>query len=163
MNKVILGIDPGTAITGFGVIRESEQKKIEYLDCGYIATSSHDDTAKRLWIISKSINQLIKKYHPQLVAVEHLFFAKNRATAMAVAQARGAVLAILAKHELPLVEYTPLQIKQTLTGYGRADKQQMQKMVKSVLRLDQVPKPDDSADALAVAICAVYNPKPMLK
>jgi len=163
MNKVILGIDPGIAITGFGVIKEKEQKKIEYLDCGYIATDSHDDTAKRLWIISKSIEQLIKKYHPQLVAVECLFFAKNKTTAITVAQARGAVLAILAKYELSLVEYTPLQIKQTLTGYGRADKQQMQKMVKSILKLDQVPKPDDSADALAVAICAIYNPKPVLK
>jgi len=162
MSKTILGIDPGTATTGFGVV-SLDKNKIKYINCGYIATQSKDAPADRLLIIAESLEKIIKEYTPEVAAVENLFFAKNRATALAVAQARGVILSTLAKHKLVLKEYTPLQIKQALTGYGRADKQQIQKMVKSVLCLEKVPKPDDSADALAVAICAAYNHKPMLK
>lgn len=162
MSKIILGIDPGTATTGFGVILK-EKNQIKYIDCGYIATTPKDSSADRLLIINNAMEELIKKYKPQLAAVENLFFAKNITTAMAVAQARGVILATLAKHKVILQEYTPLQVKQALTGYGRADKNQIQKMVKNILNLDKVPKPDDSADALAIAICAAYNLKPMLK
>lgn len=162
MSRIILGIDPGTATTGFGVILE-EKNQVKYIDCGHIATTPKDIMADRLLIINKAVEVLIKKYKPQLAAVENLFFAKNRTTAIAVAQARGVILATLAKHKIMLQEYTPLQVKQAITGYGRADKNQMQKMVKNILNLDKVPKPDDSADALALAICAAYNLKPMLK
>ncbi len=162
MSKIILGIDPGTATTGFGVILE-DKKQVKYIDCGYIATTPKDSSANRLLIINKALEELIKKYKPQLAAVEGLFFAKNRATAIAVAQARGVILATLAKHKISIQEYTPLQVKQSITGYGRADKNQIQKMIKNILNLDKVPKPDDSADALAIAICAAYNLKPMLK
>lgn len=162
MDRVILGIDPGTATTGFGVILEKDNQ-VKYIDCGYIATTPKDNPADRLLIISKAVEELIKKYKPQLAAVENLFFAKNRTTAMAVAQARGVILVTLARHKVLSQEYTPLQVKQAVTGYGRADKNQVQKMVKNILSLDKVPKPDDSADALAIAICAAHNLKPMLK
>ena len=162
MSRTILGIDPGTATTGFGVILE-EKNNVEYIDCGYIATTPKDSSAERLLIINKAMEEIIKKYKPQLVAVENLFFAKNKTTAMAVAQARGVILVTIAKYKIALQEYTPLQIKQAVTGYGRADKVQVQKMVKNILKLDKIPKPDDSADALAVAICASYNRKPVLK
>jgi len=162
MDRIILGIDPGTATTGFGVIN-ANKNEVVYINCGYIATSPKDQPADRLLIIAKSLEAIIKEHKPQLAAVENLFFAKNRATAMAVAQARGVILSTIAKHKISLVEYTPLQIKQVLTGYGKADKAQIQKMVKSVLKLDSVPKPDDSADALAIAICAAYSDKPVVK
>lgn len=162
MKKIILGLDPGTATTGFGIIEE-DQGRLEYIDCGYITTSKDKDPAQRLLIISESLEQIISQYKPELVAVESLFFAKNRATAIAVAQARGVILVGIAKHKLPILEYTPLQIKQTLTGYGRAEKKQMQKMVQSTLKLREMPKVDDSADALAVAICAAYCHKAVLE
>lgn len=162
MTKVILGLDPGTATTGFGVIKE-DKGVLEYVDCGYIATSKDKEPAQRLLIISESLEQIIVKYKPEIVAVESLFFAKNRATAIAVAQARGVLLAGIAKHKLLILEYTPLQIKQALTGYGQAEKRQMQKMVQAVLKLREMPKVDDSADALAVAICASYCYKAVLK
>ena len=162
MNKIILGIDPGLATTGFGVVCE-KQGEVEYLSCGYIATAKNADLAQRLLVISKSLDKLIKQYQPGLVAVESIFFAQNRTTAIVVAQARGVILATSAKHNLPLVEYTPLQVKQALTGYGRADKKQIQKIVKSVLKLKDIPKPDDSADALAIAICAAHSYKAVLK
>jgi len=162
MSRIILGIDPGTATTGFGVILE-EKKQVKYIDCGYIMTKPKDVMPDRLLIISKAVEELIKKYKPQLAAVENLFFAKNTTTAITVAQARGVILSMLAKYKVSIQEYTPLQVKQTITGYGRADKNQIQKMVKNILNLDKIPKPDDSADALALAICAAYNLKPMLK
>lgn len=162
MNKIILGIDPGLATTGFGVICE-KQGEVEYLSCGCIITSKHDSLAQRLLIISESLDKLIRQHQPGLAAVESIFFAQNRTTAMAVAQAKGVILATLAKHNLPVIEYTPLQVKQALTGYGRADKRQIQKIIKSVLKLEDIPKPDDSADALAIAVCAAHNYKAVLK
>jgi crossover junction endodeoxyribonuclease RuvC len=161
MEKIILGLDPGTATTGFGIISESGGQ-LQYIDCGHICTSKDKSPADRLLLISKSLDKLIKIYKPNLVAVESLFFAKNRTTAIAVAQARGVILCALAKHGLEFVEYTPLQVKQTLSGYGRADKQQIQRMVQSVLNLAKPPKLDDSADALALAICAAYSYKSVL-
>ncbi len=162
MAKIILGLDPGTATTGFGVIRE-DKNKLEYINCGYITTSKDKEPAQRLLIIAESVDRLIAEYKPEIVAVESLFFAKNRATAIAVAQARGVLLATAAKYKLPILEYTPLQVKQTLTGYGRAEKKQMQRMVQAVLKLTEMPKVDDSADALAIAICAAYCHKAVLK
>src|SRR4030042_3642678 len=146
MSKIVLGLDPGTAITGFGVIRYSKSPP-QYISCGYIATDKASDAARRLLIIAQSLDKIIRRYKPDLVAVENLFFAKNRTTAIAVAQARGVILATIAKHKLPLAEFTPLQVKQALTGYGRADKRQMQRMVQAILKLTDLPKPDDSADA----------------
>lgn len=156
MNKVILGIDPGTATTGFGIIKDV-RGQVEYIDCGCIVTSKGISPAERLLTIEKSLNILIKKYHPDILAVEKLFFTKNITTAIAVAEARGVILLTAVKHNIETAEYTPLQVKQTLTGYGKADKQQMQRMIKTILKLQNIPKPDDAADALAIAICAVHH------
>jgi len=153
MSRTILGLDPGTATTGFGVISE-DSGQIKLVDCGYIATQAGEELADRLLVVARSLEKIVRRYRPDMVAVEKLFFAKNRTTAIAVAQARGVILTVVAKHHLPLREYTPLQVKQSLTGYGRADKRQMQRMVKALLKLDQAPRPDDAADALAIAICA---------
>lgn len=159
MSRIILGLDPGTATTGFGVISE-ERGQIQLIDCGYITTSKSERLPDRLLVVAKSIEKIIRRYRPEAVAVEKLFFAKNRTTAMAVAQSRGIILAMAAKYHLPLLEYTPLQVKQLLTGYGRADKKQMQRMVQALLKLERAPQPDDAADALAVAICAAYAKTP---
>ncbi|HAR54808.1 TPA: crossover junction endodeoxyribonuclease RuvC [Patescibacteria group bacterium] len=156
MTKIILGVDPGTATTGFGVVRDAKGQ-VEYVDCGCISTSKGISPAERLLTIAKSLEILIKKYQPEVVAVEKLFFTKNITTAIAVAEARGVILVTAAKHNLEIAEYTPLQVKQALTGYGKADKQQMQRMVKTILKLQIIPKPDDAADALAIAICAIHS------
>ncbi|NQV12944.1 MAG: crossover junction endodeoxyribonuclease RuvC [Parcubacteria group bacterium] len=149
---IILGIDPGTATTGFGLI-ERKGDKAKYIKCGCITTGMGMPMSERISCIYDDISALIKEYKPAAAAVEELFFFKNAKTVITVAQARGAILLAIQKAGLPLGEYTPLQIKQSLTGYGRADKAQMQQMVKSMLGLNKIPKPDDAADALAVAIC----------
>lgn len=156
MVRIILGLDPGTATTGFGVVKDTKGQ-VEYIDCGCISTSKSIPPAERLLTIQKSLEILIKKYQPDVLAVEKLFFTKNITTAIAVAEARGVILVTAAKHDLIIAEYTPLQVKQTLTGYGKADKQQMQRMVKTILKLQNTPKPDDAADALAIAVCAVHH------
>ncbi len=150
---IILGIDPGTAATGYGVIKIKGgiPHLIEY---GCITTSKKNLPEERLWEIYQDITKLIKKYRPELLAVESLFFFKNLKTAISVAQARGVILVVAAKNKIRLVEFTPLQVKNSLTGYGKADKKQVQYMVKKLLGLKASPKPDDAADALAVAICA---------
>lgn len=147
----ILGIDPGTGIVGFGVI-DSISGKINMLDGGVIRTSSKQTDSNRLKTIYDELNEIIKANEPEAMAVEKLFFAKNVTTAMNVSQARGVVLLCGEQNSLPVFEYTPLQIKQSLTGYGKAEKHQVQEMVRTVLRLKEVPKPDDCADALACAI-----------
>lgn len=154
MNKPlrILGLDPGTATTGWGVIEE-DRKNPKLVAFGCIETSKHKDTFTRLKEIADDLNHLISEYEPDEVAVEDLFFFKNLKTAVKVAQARGVLLLTIAQRGLGGYEYTPLQVKQALTGYGRAEKYQVQVMVKNVLKLDHIPKPDDAADALAVAIC----------
>ncbi len=149
----ILGIDPGTGILGFGVIDIDSKNKATLVDAGVIRTPVNEDTSVRLMTIYDELTSLIKELKPQFMAVEKLFFAQNVTTAMTVAQARGVVLLCGKQHDLELSEYTPLQIKQALTGYGRADKKQIQEMVKVILGLNEVPKPDDCADALAAAIC----------
>ncbi|HSX23493.1 MAG TPA: crossover junction endodeoxyribonuclease RuvC [Candidatus Saccharimonadales bacterium] len=149
----ILGIDPGTGILGFGVIDIDEKGKARLVDGGVIRTPVKEDDAVRLQTIFDELTDIITDTKPTVMAVEKLFFAQNVTTAMTVAQARGVVLLCGQQHGLKLHEYTPLQIKQALTGYGRAEKKQMQEMVRVILGLDAIPKPDDCADALAAAIC----------
>lgn len=146
----ILGIDPGTGLMGFGVV-ETGRKPL-FVDAGVIRTKVHQPEPERLLIIYDSLQEIVAHNKPQVVSVEKLFFARNVTTAMSVAQARGVVLLVAQQHNLPIFEYTPMQIKQSLTGYGKADKKQMQEMVRLLLNLKEVPKPDDAADALAAAL-----------
>ncbi len=147
----VLGIDPGTGILGFGVI-DYNVPKSQLVDAGVIRTPVKEDDAVRLKIIFDELTDIINQTKPDVMSVEKLFFAQNVTTAMTVAQARGVVLLTGKQAGLEIFEYTPLQIKQSLTGYGRADKKQIQEMVKVILNLKAVPKPDDCADALAAAI-----------
>jgi crossover junction endodeoxyribonuclease RuvC len=161
---IILGIDPGTAITGWGIIEIKDKvpgrgDTMQAVDYGCIKTDSKTDFPKRLQIIYRELNNIIKKYQPEEIAVEQLFFAKNVKTALTVGQARGVVLLTAINAGLKIAEYTPLQVKQAMSGYGRAEKQQIQKMVKVFLCLKEIPKPDDVADALAVAICHINSRK----
>jgi len=148
----ILGIDPGTGILGFGII-ETDSYKMRLVDAGVIRTPVHEDDAVRLLTIYEELSDIIAETKPSSMAVEKLFFAQNVTTAMTVAQARGVVLLCGKQSELDIYEYTPLQIKQALTGYGRAEKKQIQEMVRVILELKEAPQPDDCADALATAIC----------
>lgn len=148
----ILGIDPGTGILGFGVI-ESSGTKAQLVDAGVIRTPVKEDDAVRLLTIYEELTDIIMASKPIEMAVEKLFFSQNVTTAMTVSQARGVVLLCGMQAQLKISEYTPQQIKQALTGYGRADKKQIQEMVRVVLGLQEAPKPDDCADALAAAIC----------
>jgi crossover junction endodeoxyribonuclease RuvC len=151
-NLRILGIDPGTATTGWAIV-EDAQKNPQLIACGCVNTSKLNSDADRLVEIGRDIGSLIKKYKPNEAAIEDLFFFKNLKTAITVAQARGVILYEIKKKLIPLFAYTPLQVKQALTGYGRADKKQIQLMVKNILKLKEIPKPDDAADAVAIAIC----------
>lgn len=146
----ILGIDPGTGILGFGVIETGRQPKL--VEAGVIRTKVHQPEPERLLAIYEGLQEIIKSTKPQLVSVERLFFSRNVTTAMSVSQARGVVLLVAQQHGLPIAEYTPPQIKMALTGYGKADKKQIQEMVRLLLNLKEVPKPDDCADALAAAL-----------
>ena len=147
----ILGIDPGTGILGFGVI-DGHNGKYQMVDAGVIRTPVKEDDAVRLETIFDELSDIIASTKPDAVSVEKLFFARNVTTAITVAQARGVVLLCARQAGLPIFEYTPLQIKQSVTGYGRADKKQIQEMVRVLLGLATVPKPDDCADALAAAL-----------
>jgi len=147
----ILGIDPGTGILGFGVV-ETGSKSHKMIDAGVIRTPAHQDLSLRLLTLYDELSAIADQHKPDVMAVEKLFFARNVTTAMSVSHARGVVLLIGAQRGIPIYEYTPLQIKQSVTGYGRADKKQIQEMVRVLLRLREVPKPDDCADALAAAL-----------
>jgi len=147
----IIGIDPGTGILGFGII-ESKNGKVQLVDGGVIRTPVKEDDAVRLLTIYEELTDIIASTKPDEMAVEKLFFSQNVTTAMTVAQARGVVLLTAMQADLKISEYTPQQIKQALTGYGRADKKQIQEMVRVMLGLKEVPKPDDCADAIAAAI-----------
>lgn len=147
----ILGIDPGTGILGFGVVT-AEKNKVQLVDAGVIRTPVHEDDSVRLLTIYDELTEIIQQTKPELMSVEKLFFARNVTTAMTVSQARGVVLLCGMQAKLGIHEFTPMQIKQAVTGYGKADKKQMQEMVRMHLGLDEVPKPDDAADALATAI-----------
>ena len=150
---IIIGFDPGIATLGYGVIKTDKKKKPEMIDYGIVSTPKEENIAVRLAMIEKGVKQLIDKYKPDEIAIEELFFAKNVKTGIAVAHARGVVLLTAIKECGKIFEYTPLQIKQALTGYGRAEKIQIQQMVKTTLKLKGIPRPDDAADALAVALC----------
>ncbi len=155
---IILGIDPGTATTGWGVIKSDKIKPI-CIDFGVITTKAGLPLEKRLATIYIDINSLLKKYKIDTVAVENLFFNTNAKTAMLVGQARGVVLLASELKHLPLFSYTPLQVKMAMCGYGRADKKQVQEMVRVMLNLPKIPKPDDAADALAVALTHCFTKK----
>lgn len=153
---IILGIDPGTAIVGYGIILK-EKSKLSLLDYGCVTTEIRFSQAERLSIIKEEIGKIIKKHQPQVMAVEELFFFKNLKTAIKVAEARGVLLVTGKDAGLHICEFTPLEVKIATVGYGRAEKQQVQKMVKAILGLKEIPAPDDAADALAIAICAAHS------
>ena len=147
----IIGIDPGTGILGFGVI-EVLKGKMKLVDAGVVTTPAHTPLDERLEDIFDSLTEIISQTKPDIMSIEKLFFAQNVTTAMSVSHARGVAMLAGRKGGLPIYEYTPLQIKQTITGYGKADKKQVQEMVRIQLGLNEIPKPDDCADALATAI-----------
>jgi crossover junction endodeoxyribonuclease RuvC len=159
--QVILGIDPGTATTGYGVIRvrsdtrttDSGLGTLEALAYGVIQTPAAETMPQRLLMLFRGLQEVIRAYQPHEAAVEQLFFGRNVTTAVTVGQARGIALLAIAEASVPLFEYKPAEVKQSVTGSGKADKQQMQRMVQTLLDLDSVPHPDDAADALAVALC----------
>ena len=154
--KIILGIDPGIADTGFGIIA-SEKNKLTCLGYGSIKTSSKLDLPERLEIIYAELNKLIKKHKPDLIAIEELFFCNNAKTALIVGQARGVVVLTAKLNKIKSVEFTPYEVKQAVSTYGHAPKDQVQRMVKLILNLKELPRPDDAADALAIAICAINS------
>ncbi|MDD5043765.1 MAG: crossover junction endodeoxyribonuclease RuvC [Patescibacteria group bacterium] len=153
---VILGIDPGFAITGFGLLKK-QGVDLTHLSHGCIRTDKGENFCLRLKKLNQELNKLIKKHRPDCLAIEELFFCKNAKTALNVGQARGAIILAAINNNLPIYEYTPLEVKQALTGYGRADKNQVQQMVKIILKLKDIPRPDDAADALAVAFCCASS------
>jgi crossover junction endodeoxyribonuclease RuvC len=156
---IVLGIDPGTARLGYGVVRR-QGSQLMMLDYGCLETIADRPLAQRLLLIHEGIADLIETHRPDAVGVERLFFNKNVQTAMAVGQARGVVLLAAAQHGLPVLEYGPHEVKLAVTGYGRAPKDQVQRMVQAVLAMPQLPRPDDAADALAVAICTAHAVTP---
>lgn len=147
-----LGIDPGTATTGYGLVRLTRDGELVAVDFGTISTSKDSSPSARLEILFDQLNKLLKKHKPETAAVEKLFFQRNVSTAIAVGQARGVVLLCLQKAGIEPFEYTPNEVKQAVAGYGAADKRQVQEMVRALLGLESIPKPDDAADALAIAI-----------
>ena len=153
---IILGIDPGIATLGYGVIEKDARGNFRAIDCGVVVTPKDESLPVRLAMLEEGISKILDKFKPDEVAMEELFFSKNITTGIAVAHARGVALLTCVKACGRLYEYTPMQIKQALTGYGRADKKQMQSVVTSLLHLSSIPKPDDAADALAIALCHGY-------
>lgn len=153
---LVLGVDPGTAITGFGLV-EDQPSKIRAIKYGAIRTESHLPMSQRLKNIYDEVTRLIDEFQPEVVAIESLFFNKNVKTALTVGQARGVVMLAAANSGLEVAEYTPLQVKQAVVGYGRATKNQIQEMVKLLLNLKEVPTPDDVADAMAIGICHLHS------
>ena len=156
---IVLGIDPGTALTGFGVV-ERDGSRLRAIEYGTVETHVGTSDGERLVAIHSGVRDLIAKHHPALVAVERIFFSRNVQTAFSVGQARGVVLLAAAEARLPIYEYTPNEVKIAVTGYGRATKEQVQRMVGTVLGLATIPAPDDAADALAVAICLAHSYRP---
>jgi crossover junction endodeoxyribonuclease RuvC len=154
----ILGVDPGTATVGWAVLEE-ENDQIKKVGFGHIKTSPKKTDSDRLLEISLDLKEIIAKFKPQEAAVESLFFFKNKKTVMEVSQSRGVILLTLAQKRIKVCSYTPLQIKQSLTGYGKASKSQVQYMAKEILKLKEFPRPDDTADAIAVAICHLNSYK----
>ncbi|MGB9597634.1 MAG: crossover junction endodeoxyribonuclease RuvC [Candidatus Poribacteria bacterium] len=156
---IVLGVDPGTAITGYGIVKDSPNGRLIKVCYGVIRTDANMPYPFRLKEIYDEISSLIKTYKPQAVVIEQLFFNKNVSTALTVGQARGIVILAAAVSGIDLAEYTPIQVKEAVVGYGRAEKMQVQQMVKVLLGLEEIPKPDDAADALALAICHLNSYK----
>jgi len=155
---LILGIDPGTATTGYGIVKK-EGDRTAAVAYGAILTSSKEPPAERLMSIYDQLTQLIDKHQPDVLVTERLFFSKNETTAFGVGRTVGVVLLIAAQKGLPTIEYTPMEVKQAVVGYGGAEKKQVQYMVQRILGLEEKPKPDDVADALAVCICHAHSAK----
>ncbi len=156
---LVIGIDPGTATTGYGFVRENEDGNLSVVDFGVISTAANQEMPERLLELFVQLNRLILLHRPDSGAVEKLFFQRNVRTALSVGQGRGVVLLSLAQARLPVAEYTPLEVKQAVVGYGGADKSQVQQMVRAILGLVDIPRPDDAADALAIAICHLHSVK----
>ena len=156
---ITIGIDPGTAITGYGIIRENPDGSLDTITYGVIITSTELPMPKRLQVIYQKLSEIIHLHRPDHGAVEKLFFHRNVTTAISVGQGRGVAILALAQADTPVAEYTPLQIKQAVAGYGAADKNQVQQMVRALLGLNEIPRPDDAADALAIAICHLHSAK----
>lgn len=154
---IILGVDPGTATTGFGVVEKTSNLKFRLLDFGIISTEKTLSAGQRLVTLKTDLQKIIQKYHPNLGGIEKIFFTSNQKTAVAVSQARGVILETLISAFIPIKEFTPLQVKNMMCGYGKADKKQVQIAVKRELKLPNLPNQDDAADALAIAICAGIN------
>ncbi len=153
---LVLGIDPGTAITGYGLIRETVDG-LQIVDYGAIRTPKDLPLSERLLLLHEKLNEIILLHHPQTGAVEKLFFQRNVTTALSVGHARGVVLLAMAQAGIPVYEYTPMQVKEAVVGYGGADKRQVQEMIKALLAMEEIPQPDDAADALAVAVCHLHS------
>lgn len=151
---IVIGIDPGLATVGFGVIK-TEKEKVTPISYGCIRTSPDKDTPLRLLEIYEEIVSLFEKYKPEVIAVEKLFFSKNVTNALSVSEARGVIFLAAQQQNIPIFEYTPNQVKQAITGSGRADKKQVQEMIKRLLGLDEIPEPDDAADGLSIALCHI--------
>jgi crossover junction endodeoxyribonuclease RuvC len=151
---IIIGIDPGTATTGYAVIDKQKNNTHLILDFGVIQTSKNESDSERLLVLQKDLEKIIKKYKPSVAGVEKLYFETNAKTAMTVSQARGVVLVTLQKNNVNIKEFTPLQVKSIICGYGKADKKQVQYMIQKTFQLKSLPKPDDAADALGIALCA---------
>ncbi|MBA7668646.1 Crossover junction endodeoxyribonuclease RuvC [subsurface metagenome] len=152
---IVLGVDPGTAATGYGLINTG--KNPEMIECDCIYTSSQMEMADRLKIIYQKMGEIIHRFHPKEVAIEQIYFSKNSKTALSIGQARGVIMLAASNEGIRVFNYSPLEVKQTITGYGRATKHQIQHMVKDLLHLSCVPRSTDSADALAVALCHYYS------
>lgn len=155
----ILGIDPGYATVGFGIL-DYQGMRFSAVEYGAILTEAHTDFCGRLGIIYEDMNYLLEHYKPQCIAVEKLFFNTNKTTGIMVAEARGVILLTAGQHQTPVYEYTPLQVKSAVVGYGKAEKAQVMDMTRRILRLEEIPKPDDAADALALAICHGHCAQP---
>ena len=153
---IILGIDPGTATTGFAVV-EKNNDNYKALDFGIFNTASNLKLEERISQIGSDLEEIIKQYKPEACGIEEVFFTNNIKTAISVSHARGVVMYILTKHKIPIISFTPTQLKSAITGYGKADKHQVQTMTKIILNLIEIPKPDDAADALAIAIACGNN------
>lgn len=153
----ILGIDPGMAIVGYGMINIDKNSNIELLTSGSIQTDKKLSDSKRLLELYNDLSYIVEKYKPDCASVEQLFFFKNQKTIIPVAEARGVILTVLEKYNIPTYSYTPMEVKQVLTGYGRADKKEVEQMVRLSLNTDSLPKLDDTIDAIAIAICHSRN------
>lgn len=158
----ILGIDPGYAIVGFGVV-DYQGTAFNAVEYGALLTEAHTPFDRRLCSIDEDMQEVLRRYKPDCMAIERLYFTTNQKTAIDVAQARGILVLAAAKKGIPVFEYTPLQVKQAVVGYGKADKHQVMDMTRRILKLEQIPKPDDAADALAIAVCHGHSTRGMIQ